>query len=54
MVERHRPAENVAQFDRQMVTRFFKQWYTLENLLVVAAGDFDTQAFAAEIEATFG
>jgi len=47
------PAENVAGFDRAQVRRFFDRWYTPDNLMVVAVGDFDAQEVAAEIERLF-
>lgn len=47
------PAENVARFDRGLVRRFFRRWYTPENLMVVAVGDFDRHEVAAEIERLF-
>jgi zinc protease len=47
------PAENVASFDRERVRRFFQRWYTPENLMVVAVGDFDRHEVAAEIERLF-
>jgi len=46
-------AETAARFDRERVTGFFRRWYTPDNLLVVAAGDFDTAELAREIEAAF-
>jgi len=48
------PAENVAGFDRSRVRRFFERWYTPDNLMVVAVGDFDAAEMAAEIERQFG
>jgi zinc protease len=45
--------ENVASFDRQRVTDFFKRWYTPENLVVVAAGDFDASNLAEQVEEAF-
>jgi zinc protease len=43
--------ESVAAFDRERVSAFFRRWYAAENLLVVAAGDFEAprarDAFAA-------
>lgn len=47
------PAENVAGFDRERVRRFFERWYTPDNLIVVAVGDFDSEEMAREIEAHF-
>ncbi|MEZ4215929.1 MAG: pitrilysin family protein [Myxococcota bacterium] len=46
-------AENVASFDRAKVERFFRRWYAPDNLVVVAAGDFDARDLAARIEAAF-
>jgi len=48
------PAQNVAGFDREQVTRFFQRWYTPNNLVVVAAGDFDAPDLAARIKEIFG
>jgi zinc protease len=48
------PAENVASFDRARVTRFFERWYTPDNLVVVAAGDFDSASLARQIDQAFG
>ncbi len=47
------PAENVAGFDRAQVRRFFERWYTPDNLIVVAVGDFDSREVATEIERLF-
>ena len=47
------PASNVAGFDRAQVRRFFERWYTPDNLMVVAVGDFDAEAVASEIERLF-
>ncbi len=47
------PAENVARFDRIQVRRFFERWYTPDNLIVIAVGDFDSEEVAAEIERLF-
>ncbi len=47
------PASNVAGFDRAQVRRFFERWYTPDNLMVVAVGDFDAEAVANEIERLF-
>jgi zinc protease len=47
------PASNVARFDRAQVRAFFERWYTPDNLMVVATGDFDAEAVAAEIERLF-
>ena len=48
------PASNVGQFDRAQVRRFFERWYTPDNLMVVAVGDFDRHAVAEEIERLLG
>ncbi len=47
------PASNVARFDRERVHRFFERWYTPDNLMVVAVGDFDADEMAAEVERRF-
>jgi zinc protease len=47
------PASNVAGFDRAQVREFFERWYTPDNLMVVATGDFDSQEVATEIERLF-
>ena len=44
------PAESVASFDRKKVTNFWKRWYTPDNLVVVAAGDFDTKQLAKHVK----
>ena len=46
-------AESVRSFDRARVTDFFSRWYTPDNLVVVAAGDFDAEAVAAEVRGRF-
>ena len=48
------PAENVGGFRREQVMAFFERWYTPDNMVVVAAGDFDTRQLAAEIKDAFG
>ncbi len=48
------PAHNVAGFDRAQVRRFFERWYTPDNLMVVAVGDFDAAEMTAEVERQFG
>lgn len=48
------PASNVASFDRAQVREFFERWYTPDNLMVVAIGDFDSADVADEIERLFG
>lgn len=47
------PASNVASFDRERVIAFFSRWYTPDNLVVVAAGDFDSRELAEEFRAAF-
>lgn len=47
------PPENVAAFDRDKVTRFFDRWYRPENLVVVAAGDFDPRRLRDDIARHF-
>jgi zinc protease len=47
------PASNVAGFDRSQVLAFFQRWYTPDNLMVVAIGDFDSAEVASEIERLF-
>ena len=42
-------AENVASFDRERVTAFFRRWYRPDNLVVVAAGDFDPLELAGDL-----
>ena len=45
--------ESVSAFDQRRVRAFFERWYTPEHLVVVAAGDFDADAFAAEVRERF-
>ncbi len=47
-------AENVASFDRAKVRRFFERWYAPHNLALVAAGDFDPEAFLVQAQQIFG
>lgn len=47
------PASNVASFNRAQVRDFFERWYTPDNLMVVAVGDFDSEEVATEIERLF-
>ncbi len=47
-------AENVSSFDRERVLAFFQRWYTPDNLVVVAAGDFDAKDLAGQLRAAFG
>jgi zinc protease len=46
-------AESVAGFDHERVRAFFERWYTAENLCVVAAGDFDPERLARQVEERF-
>jgi zinc protease len=46
--------ESVAAFDRARVRAFFERWYTPENMVVVAVGDFDAEALAAAAREVFG
>ena len=47
------PSENVACFERQQARDFFERWYTPDNLVIVAAGDFDAAEFAGAIGEAF-
>ena len=47
------PADNVANFDRDQVRRFFERWYTPDNLIVVGVGDFDSEEVSREVERLF-
>jgi zinc protease len=47
------PADNVARFDKALVEAFFRRWYTPDNLVVVAAGDFEAPKLAEEIRRLF-
>jgi zinc protease len=44
---------SVAAFDQGRVQAFYRRWYTPENLVVVAVGDFDSAAFLESVRATF-
>jgi zinc protease len=46
-------AENVASFDKEQVQSFFKRWYTPDNLVVVAAGDFEAGKLAEDVKRAF-
>ncbi len=46
--------ESVAAFDQPRVKAFFERWYTPENMVVVAVGDFDSDAFAAAVRDAMG
>ena len=47
------PAESVSSFNREKITNFWKSWYTPNNMVVVAAGDFDAKELAKEVAAQF-
>ncbi len=47
------PAESVASFNRKKVTNFWKSWYTPDNMVIVAAGDFDAKKLAKEVASQF-
>ena len=47
------PAESVASFNRKKVTTFWKSWYTPDNMVIVAAGDFNAKKLAKQIAAKF-
>lgn len=40
--------------DREELVEFYQKWYRPSLMTLVAVGDLDTEAFAAEIEAAFG
>ncbi|MDX1648244.1 MAG: pitrilysin family protein [Myxococcota bacterium] len=45
--------ESVSGFTPEKVRAFYRKWYTAENLVVVAAGDFDADALRAAVERAF-
>ncbi len=45
--------ESVSAFDRGRVRGFFDRWYTPDNMTVVAVGDFDEAALAANVREAF-
>ncbi len=47
------PAQSVASFNRKKVTTFWKNWYRPDNMVVVAAGDFDSKKVARHIKKLF-
>ena len=47
------PPESVAAFERDQVRDFFERWYTPDNLVIAAAGDFDPKQLAEQIRASF-
>jgi zinc protease len=44
---------SVESFDRERVTAFYERWYTPDNLLAVAVGDFDAARLLEQLEAAF-
>jgi len=44
---------SVAAFDAERVRRFYRRWYVPSNLVVVAAGDLDGDAFLARVARAF-
>jgi zinc protease len=47
------PPEGVARFERDQVRSFFERWYAPDNLVIVAAGDFEATALADHIRTLF-
>jgi len=45
--------ESVASFSRERLRAFYRRWYTPANLVVVAAGDFDTQELLEHVGKAF-
>jgi len=45
--------DSVAAIDRARLCAFFERWYAPDNLLVVAAGDFDRRALLEQVRAAF-
>jgi zinc protease len=46
--------ESVSRYDRARVQSFFQRWYAPDNLLVVAAGDFDAAELAGWLRGSLG
>jgi zinc protease len=46
--------ESVARIDRARLQAFYERWYTPQNLFVVAAGDFASDALLRSLTAAFG
>ena len=44
---------SVASFDAEKLRRFYRHWYAPDNLVVVAAGDFDADALLARVSQAF-
>jgi zinc protease len=47
------PAESVSSFNREKITNFWNSWYTPDNMVVVAAGDFDAKELAKQVAEQF-
>ena len=45
--------ESVESFNRERIQAFYERWYTPENLLAVAVGDFDAARLIEQLEAAF-
>jgi len=45
--------ESVESFDRERVRAFYERWYTPDNLLAVAVGDFDAARLFEQLAAAF-
>jgi len=45
--------ESVESFNRERVQAFYERWYTPDNLLAVAVGDFDAARLIEQLEAAF-
>jgi len=45
--------ESVSTFSRERVQAFYERWYTPENLLAVAVGDFDAARLIEQLDAAF-
>jgi zinc protease len=45
--------ESVESFNRDRVKAFYERWYTPDNLLAVAVGDFDAARLLEQLEAAF-
>jgi zinc protease len=46
-------AESVAAIDRERLRAFFERWYAPDNLVVVAAGDFEPEPLLEQLRAAF-
>ncbi|MCH7644957.1 MAG: insulinase family protein [Myxococcales bacterium] len=45
--------ESVESFNRERVQAFYERWYTPDNLIAVAVGDFDAARLIEQLEAAF-